>query len=298
MMSARQKAWNLIYLIVSVSTIVAATVEAVAQSQTSTSAKRTLWNHNGSTVYLIANGSLREFYYDQPRVGMLEAGARPGSLLFRGRSLEGRYIGTAYTFDPRCGQRPYEVSGPILDNYERVVLSGQAPRVGSDCRTRGVINDKLEFTLLKSGDAMPSSERPSVSPVDLPLADQASIRMEQQGGVYVVPVRFNDMITLNAIVDSGASDMSIPADIVSTLIRTKTITKEDFLGQQTYVLADGSRVPSQQFRIRSIKVGGKIVEGVVASIASVNGEILLGQSFLNRFKSWSVDNEQHTLTLR
>jgi hypothetical protein len=40
-------------------------------------------------------------------------------------------------------------------------------------------------------------------------------------------------------VDSGASDMSIPADIVSTLIRTKTITDQDFLGQQTHILADG-----------------------------------------------------------
>jgi hypothetical protein len=138
----------------------------------------------------------------------------------------------------------------------------------------------------------------SVSQVDVTLADPASIRMEQDGGVYVVPVRFIDIITLNAIVDSGASDMSIPVDIVSTLIRTKTITDQDFLGQQTYILADGSRVPSQQFRIRSLKVGNITIENVVASIASVRGEILLGQSFLSRFKSWSVDNEQHTLTLR
>jgi predicted aspartyl protease len=133
---------------------------------------------------------------------------------------------------------------------------------------------------------------------DAKLADQTSIAMENEGGVYVVPVRFNDMITLSAIVDSGASHVSVPADVVSTLIRTKTITDQDFLGRQTYVLADGSKVPSQQFRIRSLKVGDKTVENVVASIASVNGEILLGQSFLNRFKSWSVDNEQHTLVLR
>jgi len=106
------------------------------------------------------------------------------------------------------------------------------------------------------------------------------------------------MITLSAIVDSGASDMSVPTDVVLTLMRTKTITDQDFLGQQTYVLADGSKVPSQQFRIRSLKVGDRTVENVVASIASVNGEILLGQSFLNRFKSWSVDNEQHALILR
>jgi predicted aspartyl protease len=129
-------------------------------------------------------------------------------------------------------------------------------------------------------------------------ADQDAIKMEESGGVYVVPVRFNDTITLNSIIDSGAADVSVPADIVSTLIRTKTITPEDFLGKQTYVLADGSKVPSQQFRIRSLKVGNKIVENVVASIASVNGEILLGQSFLKRFKSWSVDNERHSVILR
>ena len=81
-------------------------------------------------------------------------------------------------------------------------------------------------------------------------------------------------------------------------MRTKTITDEDFLGEQTYVLADGSKVPSHQFRIRSLKVGNKTVENVVGSIASVNATILLGQSFLSKFKSWSVDNEQHTLILR
>jgi hypothetical protein len=76
------------------------------------------------------------------------------------------------------------------------------------------------------------------------------------------------------------------------------VTDEDFLGKQTYVLADGSKVPSQQFRIRSLKVGNKAIENVVASIASVNATILLGQSFLSKFKSWSVDNEKHTLILR
>jgi tetratricopeptide (TPR) repeat protein len=128
--------------------------------------------------------------------------------------------------------------------------------------------------------------------------DQETIRMENSGGVYVIPVRFNDAITLDAIIDSGAADVSIPADIVSTLIRTKTITREDFLGEQIYILADGSKVPSQQLRIRSLKVGNKIAKDVVASIASVKGEILLGQSFLKQFRSWSVDNDKHALTLR
>jgi hypothetical protein len=130
------------------------------------------------------------------------------------------------------------------------------------------------------------------------VASQDSVAMEKEGGVYVVPVRFNGAITLNAIIDSGAADVSIPADIVSTLIRAKTISEQDFLGVQTYVLADGTEVPSPRFRIRSLNVGNKSLENVTASIASGNAEILLGQSFLGRFKSWSVDNDRHVLILR
>jgi clan AA aspartic protease (TIGR02281 family) len=130
------------------------------------------------------------------------------------------------------------------------------------------------------------------------VASQELVAMEKEGGVYVVPVRFNGAITLNAIIDSGAADVSIPADIVSTLIRTKTVSEQDFLGVQTYILADGTRVPSPRFRIRSLKVGNKTLENVTASIASGNADILLGQSFLGRFKSWSVDNDRHVLILR
>ncbi len=69
------------------------------------------------------------------------------------------------------------------------------------------------------------------------------------------------------------------------------------MGKQTYTLADGSTLPSQQFTIRSLKVGDRILENVIGSIAPVSGSLLLGQSFLSRFKSWSIDNERHALLL-
>jgi hypothetical protein len=46
----------------------------------------------------------------------------------------------------------------------------------------------------------------------------------------------------------------------------------DFLGKKTYVLADGSEVPSQAFRIRSLKVGNKVLENVNGSIESWLGK--------------------------
>jgi hypothetical protein len=199
------------------------------------------------------------------------------------------------------GTRTYQNKSKYVGEFKNGILSGQGTlTIATGNRYVG------EFRYGKpDGQGRYLAANGSTLPIEIwadrfvgAVVDQQAIKMERSGGVYVVSVRFNDTITLPAVVDSGASDVSIPADIVSTLMRTKTITDEDFLGEQTYVLADGSKVPSHQFRIRSLKVGNKTVENVVGSIASVKATILLGQSFLSKFKSWSVDNEQHTLILR
>jgi clan AA aspartic protease (TIGR02281 family) len=124
------------------------------------------------------------------------------------------------------------------------------------------------------------------------------VKMVENGGIYHVPVVINDALKLDFIVDSGASDVAIPADVVGTLIRTGTVKKSDFIGTETYRLADGSAVSSRTFIIRSLKVGDRTVTDVRASIADVNGPLLLGQSFLKRFKSWSQENAAHELVLQ
>jgi clan AA aspartic protease (TIGR02281 family) len=124
-----------------------------------------------------------------------------------------------------------------------------------------------------------------------------AIPMLREGGTFVVPVLINGQLTLKFTVDSGASDVSVPADVVSTLIRTETISDADFLGTQTYRLADGSTIPSQTFIIRSLKVGDRVLTNVQGSVAPAKGSLLLGQSFLSRFKSWSIDNQRQVLLL-
>jgi clan AA aspartic protease (TIGR02281 family) len=112
-----------------------------------------------------------------------------------------------------------------------------------------------------------------------------------------VPVEINGSITLEFGVDSGAADVSIPQDVFSTLQRTGTIKDSDILGRKTYVLADGSKSQSVTFRIRSLKVGDTVVENVPGSVAPSGAILLLGQSFLGRFKAWSIDNKKEKLVL-
>jgi predicted aspartyl protease/peptidoglycan hydrolase-like protein with peptidoglycan-binding domain len=124
------------------------------------------------------------------------------------------------------------------------------------------------------------------------------VPLESENGTYVVPVLINNAITLKFVVDSGASDVTIPADVVMTLIRTGTLQRSDFVGSTIYQLADGSTVPSETFMLRSLTVGNKVIQNVKAGVAPVKGSLLLGQSFLSRFKSWSLDNGKQVLVLK
>jgi len=168
-------------------------VSAQAQTQAA-SPEPTTWDHNGSVMYLVKNGSSREFYYQKPRQGMLDVGARPGSLLFRGEIANGQYLGTAYIFNLHCGPMPFEVKGPVLNDDEPVVLTGQAPRVGRDCRAYGSYTSNLEFRRLRTNELAqsqepltaapsagePKAELPSTNVGELPSASTARTSVKKE----------------------------------------------------------------------------------------------------------------------
>ena len=123
------------------------------------------------------------------------------------------------------------------------------------------------------------------------------VALQKDGGVYTLPVKINRVITLDFILDSGASEVSIPADVVLTLLRAKTISENDFLSGKSYTLADGSVVRSERFLIRELDVGGERIANVPAMVAPVSGTLLLGQSFLQRIDSWMLDNRRNVLIM-
>ena len=72
-------------------------------------------------------------------------------------------------------------------------------------------------------------------PVKPTLPETRGIPLQREGGTFVVPVSINDQLTLKFVIDSGAADVSIPADVVMTLLRTGTLTPDDFLGRKHIV---------------------------------------------------------------
>ncbi|MGO9950730.1 MAG: retroviral-like aspartic protease family protein [Dissulfurispiraceae bacterium] len=128
------------------------------------------------------------------------------------------------------------------------------------------------------------------STTEVPLENPGS-------GVYELPVKINGVLTLKFILDSGASEVNIPADVALKLLRTGTITYRDFLPGKSYALADGSILKSSRLNIRELDVGGITICQVPASLGPANGALLLGQSFLGRLESWSMDNKRHVLVI-
>jgi len=139
----------------------------------------------------------------------------------------------------------------------------------------------------------------ALSQASAQLASAAlEVPLRRLGGVLVLPAVVNDAVTVNFVLDSGASDVSLPEETVQALARAGTLGSFDFVGSEAYRLADGSIVVSKTIRLRSIKVGNRVMDKVKASIARGNAPPLLGQSFLSRFKGWSIDNNRQMLVLQ
>jgi hypothetical protein len=127
-------------------------------------------------------------------------------------------------------------------------------------------------------------------------ADAVPLRAED-GTLVGVPVLVNEAIVLSFTIDSAASDVSISSKVFSKLVLTGTIKPTDMIDTQSYRLADGNQQRSPRFRFRSLRVGTIEIRNVIGSVAPGEGDLLLGQSFLSKLKSWSIDNESHMLLL-
>jgi clan AA aspartic protease (TIGR02281 family) len=129
-----------------------------------------------------------------------------------------------------------------------------------------------------------------------PVAAETIQLKKHPGGGYTIAGRVNDAVTVTFVLDTGASDVSIPVEAARELERAGKPVES--LGAATYVMADGSKIRKRRVLLREVTVGGQTVSNVTASIAPPGSPPLLGQSFLSKFASWTLDNERNLLVLK
>ncbi len=202
-----------------------------------------------------------------------------------------------------------------LRNNPNVGIMGSFQRHGDRLYYYETIHDNLQggkvvsqVTSLCDGGRLDHSEAATRTDIDnsaprrLPQPSNESgsrvvAPIEEDGGTFLVPVIINGTMKLNFMIDSGASDVVIPADVFKTLLRSGTVDESDVIGKKRYQLADGSENSTISFRLKSVRVGSVTLSNVPASVTPAAGNPLLGQSFLGRFRSWSLDNQRGLLIL-
>ena len=126
---------------------------------------------------------------------------------------------------------------------------------------------------------------------------ESRVLLAGKNGILMAPVVLNNSVKADFFVDSGATDVSISADLFARMRRSGAVAATDITGSRQFVNAEGDTSKAITFIIRSLKIGTVEVSRVEASVAPQKAPLLLGQSFLMRFKSWSIDNATQELVL-
>ena len=117
------------------------------------------------------------------------------------------------------------------------------------------------------------------------------IRVSRAGTGMIVEVRLNNSVSAPFLIDTGASDVLIPKEVADQLgfrVGPTTRTKR-------YSTANGI-ITRPVMMLRSVALGGAVVENVPASVTPDLHFGLLGLSFFNHF-TYNVDAANGIVTL-
>jgi clan AA aspartic protease (TIGR02281 family) len=126
-------------------------------------------------------------------------------------------------------------------------------------------------------------------------AQGATIALTEKSGIYLAQVEINGAVRLPFMIDTGATTVVLGRDVLLSLARAGDGI--DYAGPITSLLADGTKVTGERVVLREVKLGSHTVRNVIATVTSVNGQLLLGQSFLSRLPAWRIDYRQHALVI-
>jgi aspartyl protease family protein len=124
---------------------------------------------------------------------------------------------------------------------------------------------------------------------------RTTAQFHRMGGVFVLPAVINSGTRSYFIVDSGAANVQIPEEVAEEMRRAGTLAESDFLGQRRFTLADGSGLQQRVFRLKSLQIGDRTMENVLAAVGAPRSRALLGQSFLRRLSWWKIDNVKNAM---
>lgn len=136
-----------------------------------------------------------------------------------------------------------------------------------------------------------------VSGANLAKTDSSFVKLTKTlSGIYEVPILINGVLKIDMIFDTGASEIYLTPDVISTLARTKTIKEEDILEGKNFMDASGKVNPSLRFNLKEIKIGKYVIKNVACGVSqSLKSPSLLGLNALGELGKVEINFKENTL---
>lgn len=158
-------------------------------------------------------------------------------------------------------------------------------------RARASLDEERSGRLVRSERSGPPAGLAPGRARTEPGQEVTRVKVQRAGTSMRVVALLNRRVRAPFIVDTGASDVTIPrwvADELGIVVTERTRT-------QTYQTANG-RIEEPVVTLDSVDLGGAVAQRVPASISGSMPVGLLGLSFFNRFR-YQIDPQQGVITL-
>jgi len=128
-------------------------------------------------------------------------------------------------------------------------------------------------------------------------ARASEVALGESGGIYTVTGEINRSVALQFLVDPGSAVVVIPRAALSRLVANGSVSDSDVVGISIAELADRSLHQTVRIRLRELRIGNEVARDIIAAVAPGLTHALLGQSFLKRFASVTIDNRRRVMIL-
>lgn len=100
------------------------------------------------------------------------------------------------------------------------------------------------------------------------------------------------------LLDTGASDLLITAEMEQQLRIEKVIDDSQFLGIAEYEMANGTIEVCRKYRVNQLQIGKFTLNNLIVAVTHNGRRIILGKTVLNKFSTWVLNNQNNTIILR
>jgi peptidoglycan-associated lipoprotein len=219
-------------------------------------------------------------------------GIHPQRLVAKGygervpRRLEKTVTKAGYTFP----------AGAVLTESYIAQLPGNAVKEAAH-----QMNRRTEFRILRK-DFIPiaSAEDDTVAAqINLVLnPDENAVVITQENASFTAECIILGY-TRNFFYDSKVQELQVSLGLARELLRNRSITKDDFVGDVETILGGGTIADQAIFNLKTLRIGDNIVTGLQAKVVhDLSYPVVLGDSILDRFGTYQVDKENNLIIFR